>query len=131
MKFIVNTVDTFLPPSLHCNPNSGSLTVHSYSDWKHIGGMAKVHDKCDTHKLASVKYKGWCDSQIQGSVSTMINSQLKFEIERNRIVLKSLIRCAIYCARQDIGLRGHSETSQIVNNDDYQCENYEKKKNRK
>ncbi|VVC38832.1 Hypothetical protein CINCED_3A017494 [Cinara cedri] len=46
----------FLPQSQHCNPNAGNLTIHGYSDWKHIGSMAKVHDKCDTHKLALAKY---------------------------------------------------------------------------
>ena len=109
-----------LPPSQHCNPNAGNLTIHGYSDWKHIGSMAKVHDKCDTHKLALAKYKGWCNSKIQGSVTTMIDSQIRVEVAKNRTMLKSLIRCAIYCARQDIGLRGHSETteiSEIVNND--------------
>jgi len=82
--------------------------------------MAKVHDKCDTHKLALAKYKGWCNSKIQGSVTTMIDSQIRVEPARNRTMLKSLIRCVIYCARQDIGLRGHSETTKIsetVNND--------------
>ncbi|XP_022180189.1 zinc finger MYM-type protein 1-like [Myzus persicae] len=109
-----------LSPSQHCNPNAGNLTIHGYSDWKHIGSMAKVHDKCDTHKLALAKYKGWCNSKIQGSVTTMIDSQIRVEVAKNRTMLKSLIRCAIYCARQDIGLRGHSETteiSEIVNND--------------
>ncbi|CAI6371653.1 unnamed protein product [Macrosiphum euphorbiae] len=82
--------------------------------------MAKVHDKCDTHKLALAKYKGWCNSKIQGSVTTMIDSQIRVEVAKNRTMLKSLIRCAIYCARQDIGLRLHSETTEIpeiVNND--------------
>ncbi|VVC26093.1 Ribonuclease H-like domain,Domain of unknown function DUF4371 [Cinara cedri] len=82
--------------------------------------MAKVHDKCDTHKLALAKYKGWCNSKIQGSVTTMIDSQIRIEVARNRTMLESLVRCAIYCARQDIGLRGHSETteiSEVVNND--------------
>jgi len=47
-------------------------------------------------------------------------SQIRVEVAKNRTMLKSLIRCAIYCARQDIGLRGHSETTEIpeiVNND--------------
>ncbi|VVC37936.1 Ribonuclease H-like domain,Domain of unknown function DUF4371 [Cinara cedri] len=82
--------------------------------------MVKVHDKCDTHKLALAKYKGWCNSKIQGSVTTIIDSKIRVEVARNRTTLESLIRCAIYCARQDIGLRGHSETtkiSEIVNND--------------
>jgi hypothetical protein len=71
--------------------------VYGYSDWKHINGMAKVHDKCHTHKLALTKYnKGYLDSKTQGSVSIMIDSQLKIEVERNRLVLRSLIKCALY-----------------------------------
>jgi hypothetical protein len=45
--------------------------------------MAKIHGKCDTHKLAMAKYKGWCDFKIQNSVTTMIDSQIKVEFAKN------------------------------------------------
>lgn len=57
-----------LPSNQHYNPNSGNLTVNSYSDRKHISAMAKVHDK-----LALTKYKGCLDSKTQGSFSTMMS----------------------------------------------------------
>jgi hypothetical protein len=49
----------------------------------------------------------------------MIDSQIKVEFAKNWTILRSLIRCAIYCARQVVGLWRHSETtkiSKIVNN---------------
>lgn len=77
--------------------------------------MAKVHNKCDTHKLALTKYKRDLDSKTQKSISTIIDSQLKIKVEKNRLVLRSLIRFALYCVRQDIRLIGHKETSQVIN----------------
>lgn len=60
--------------------------------------MAKVHDKCDTYKLALAKHKGWCNSKIQGSVTTMIDSQIRVEVARNRTMLKHFNKvCHILC----------------------------------
>lgn len=74
--------------------------------------MLKKHEMSNAHKFSASKYKGWLDSQKTGTVSSKISEQLGQEIERNRQTLKSIIRSALFCARQNIALRAHREVKQ-------------------
>lgn len=96
------------------------LIVNGYSDCKHIGNMLEKHNSSNIHKLSLEKYKSWISAKKTGSVATKLNTQLKEDILKNREIMRSLIRCVLYCGRQDIGLRGHRETNNYIddNNDD-------------
>lgn len=80
-----------------------------YNDWKNIGKMCDKHETSNSHKMCISKYKGWIDSKKTGAVTTKINDQIAKEIEKNRECLKSIVRSALFCARQNIALRGHRE----------------------
>jgi len=53
------------------------------------------------------KYKAYKTSKTSQAVSCQVNNFTWQQILKNRDVLKSLIRMALYCARQDVSLRGH------------------------
>ncbi|XP_060845787.1 zinc finger MYM-type protein 1-like [Rhopalosiphum padi] len=78
------------------------LIVNGYSDWKHIGNMLEKHNSSNIHKLSLKKYKSWISAKKTGSVATKLNTQLKEDILKNREIMRSLIRCVLYCGRQDI-----------------------------
>lgn len=86
------------------------LVKTGYSDWKHLGSMVTRHESSNVHKACLSKYHGWKSSKKTGVVTTKINDQLTKEIQKNRDILKSVIRSIIFCGRQNIALRGHRET---------------------
>jgi len=83
------------------------LINSGYSDWKNIGKMCEKHETSNSHKVCLSKYKGWMDDQKTGAV------QVKKEIGKNWECLKSIVRSAIFCARQNIALRRHRGISDV------------------
>jgi hypothetical protein len=92
------------------------LINSGYSDWKNFGKMCDKHESSNSHKTCLSKYKGWMDSKKTGAVTTKINDQVAKEIEKNRDCLKSIVRSVLFCARQNIALRGHREVKQRLSN---------------
>ena len=93
------------------------LIVSGYSDWKNISGMTKKHNEANSHKTSFAKYQGFVTSKSVGAVTLQINSHVEENITKNRELLKSIIRSILYCARQDIGLRGHYNVNTSLNKD--------------
>lgn len=93
------------------------LIATGYNDWKNISGMAKKHNAADSHKTSLAKYQGYLSSKSVGAVTTQINCHVEENINKNRDVLKSIIRSVLYCARQDIGLRGHNVNTFVNEHD--------------
>lgn len=92
------------------------LIVSGYSDWKNISGMTKKHNEANSHKTSFAKYQGFVTSKSVGAVTLQINSHVEENITKNREILKSIIRSILYCARQDIGLRGHYNVNTDLEN---------------
>ncbi|CAI6371276.1 unnamed protein product [Macrosiphum euphorbiae] len=104
----------------HSQIEKDVLITGGYCDWKNISNMTKKHDKTTSHKNAIAKYGAWLSTKKTGSVSTQINKQVKEQVIKNRAILKSVIRCVLYCARQDIGLREHRrERKEEFNSENY------------
>lgn len=78
-----------------------------YWDWKRITDGTLKHQNSMIHKLSLEKYKAYKSSKTTGAVSCQVNSYTQQQVIKNREVLTSLIRMVLYCARQDISLRGH------------------------
>jgi len=98
------------------------LIATGYNNWKNISGMAKKHNSADSHKTSLAKYQGYISSKSIGAVTTQMNSHVEENINKNREVLKSVIRSVLYCARQDIGLRGHNNVIEYSNEDEHELE---------
>jgi len=86
----------------------------------------KKHNEANSHKTSFAKYQGFVTSKSVGAVTLQINSHVEENITKNREILKSIIRSILYCARQDIGLRGHYNVNTSLNKD---LENTEQTKN--
>ncbi|CAH1731655.1 unnamed protein product [Aphis gossypii] len=92
-----------------------------YCDWKNICNTTIKHECSNIHKMSLEKYHAYIKSKSDGAVSSQCNNYAKKQIIKNREVLTSIIRIVLYCARQDIGFRGHrSEKLQIHNIDNCQ-----------
>ncbi|XP_008179863.1 uncharacterized protein LOC103308380 [Acyrthosiphon pisum] len=77
--------------------------------------MTKIHNEANSHKTSFAKYQGFVTSKSVGAVTLQINSHVEENITKNREILKSIIRSILYCARQDIGLRGHYNVNTSLN----------------
>lgn len=51
-----------------------------------------------------------------------MNNHVEDNINKNRELLKSVIRSVLYCGRQDIGLRGHNNENTFSNEDEHDLE---------
>ncbi|KAL5236941.1 hypothetical protein ACI65C_004351 [Semiaphis heraclei] len=100
------------PPHLtvsQSHTEKDALINRGYSDWKNISNLTKKHENTSSHKNAVMKYNSWLSTKKTGSVSSQINQQVKDQIIKNRETLTSIIRCILYCSRQDIGIREHKK----------------------
>lgn len=82
--------------------------------------MTKKHDNTTLHKNALAKYSAKLSIKKTGSISNQINQKVKDQVITYRAILSSVIRCVLYCARQDIGLREHRK---INYSEEYKSEN--------
>ena len=96
-----------------------TFTVTEYRDWKHAsgkGGILTVHNKCATHVDAMA---AWAQYKLNTSHNSTIDQRMKSNraqvIKNNRHYLKALVEVVLLCAQQEIGLRGHRESSEARN----------------
>jgi hypothetical protein len=75
------------------------LIATGYNNWKNISGMAKKHNSADSHKTSLAKYQGYISSKSIGTATIQINRHVEENINKNREVLKSVIRSVLYSAR--------------------------------
>lgn len=62
------------------------------------------------------QYAAQVTADSGGSVVACLSEGMRKQVTRNRSAVSTLMRVAIFCARQGIGLRGHRESFQC--NDD-------------
>lgn len=108
------------PPHLtvsQSHTEKDALINRGYSDWKNISNLTKKHENTSSHKNAVIKYNSWLSTKKTGSVSSQINQQVKDQIIKNRETLTSIIRCILYCSRQDIGIREHKKINSTEDTD--------------
>lgn len=85
-----------------------------YRDWKHAtgkGGGLDKHHSSKNHQTALLNWSTFKDSISSGtSIASQLDSSRKEQIRKNRHYLKSLLHALMFCASQDIALRGHRES---------------------
>ena len=96
-----------------------TFTKIGFSDWKHAlgkSGAVTVHDKSLSHKKSIISWKEFTKNVERGtSVVNQIDSLHKQEVKKNRHYMKSICQVLLLCARQELSLRGHDESSQSIN----------------
>ena len=78
-------------------------------DWKNIDQKLSTHFKSSSHEDAFQKWNARKQTDKAGSVLSQLSSGLRKSTEQNRKAVQTLLRVALFCARQGIGLRGHRE----------------------
>lgn len=86
-----------------------------YRDWKHCTGKTgriMKHSISLKHKQAVASWSDFTTNQEkQTSVACVLDSKWKEEVVHNRYYLKTIIELLIFCASQEIGLRGHRKSA--------------------
>ncbi len=90
-----------------------------YSDWKHATGNRGGFQKHDISKYHQVALMNWSQYKVTVSsgmsVATRLDNARKEQITKNRHYLLSLIHALMFCATQEIALRGHRENTSSNN----------------
>ena len=96
-----------------------TFTKVGFRDWKHATGkrgMLTVHDKCSTHLKAMVAWSQYkLNAKHNTSIAERMESSRAQAISNNRHYLKALIEVILFCAVQEISLRGHTESCEAPN----------------
>lgn len=91
------------------------LALNGYRDWKHLRQACERHNACKYHLNAVEKLRGFRISQTSGSVVSQMNRDMDSLVNKNREHIKVVLDVLLFCAKQNIPLRGHRETDEAVN----------------
>lgn len=80
-------------------------------DWGNLGKYVKRHENSAEHLECKVKSENFIEiaEGKKDDVVSMSSSAYAGKIERNRGILKSILKVIVLCGRQNIALRGHTE----------------------
>ena len=72
---------------------------------------AKTHASNEYHLRAMARMKEFIDRYENPSqaVDVMMQSQLQQMMERNQLVIESLLRIVLFCGKQGLAFRGHRD----------------------
>ena len=92
---------------------AGFLVSSALKNFNKATDILKEHQRKEYHIAASVKTENCIKimQKPQKAISSIIDTQRSTLIEKNRKLLHSVISCIVYCGRQNIGLRGHIEST--------------------
>lgn len=97
----------------------GAFTRDGYTDWKHLRLSLERHQKSEHHSMSMSRFECYKGTQTsgRGNVVHQMNPDARNHdfIERNRDHLKVILDIVLFCAKQDISLRGHRETDEDLN----------------
>lgn len=90
-----------------------------FKDWKHLSQYCVKHEASRAHTTALGRYEGYRQSHKPGR-GNIINQLHKDDVnssfvQRNREHIKVVIDLVLFCAKQDIPLRGHRENQEALN----------------
>jgi len=85
-----------------------------FSNWKKFGSRMQQHIECNSHLDAVAQWQAQSEAQVMGNVTVQMSTQQKTAVLRNREAVSLITRAVLFCARQDIALRGHRESATVV-----------------
>ena len=105
---------------MHGNPKENAFTHSGFRDWKHAMGSRGIisnHDTSTLHKAAMASWNSYM--MIMNERGTSIANQLQNSrhelVKSNQHYIKSLCDIIVFCAKQDLPLRGHRESDDSLN----------------
>lgn len=81
-----------------------------YRDWKNFSNALSKHQTSHQHVSAYLRWTEFKRSQMEGTVVEKLTCGKKRQVEENRQYIKSILRCVLFCAKQNCALRGHDES---------------------
>ena len=94
------------------------FTVSGFRNWKHATGKTgslSVHDTCSSHRHAMVAWDCFKATANSGTIGDQLGNARADQVRRNRHYIKIIAAVLLLCARQDIALCGHKESSDSLN----------------
>jgi hypothetical protein len=79
------------------------------------GNKLDAHAKSNLHFTCMVKWSAYQKTIETGSVYSQISSQHSLMVESNKKYKKMLVNIVLFVSCQEIGLRGHDETKDSLN----------------
>ena len=70
----------------------------------------RKHQSRKFHKDSMPRLAALRHTKCTGTVPDQLNSQKIAAVQENRLYLKTMLKIAVLCARQDLALRGHDES---------------------
>uniref|UniRef100_A0A3B3R0H2 DUF4371 domain-containing protein n=1 Tax=Paramormyrops kingsleyae TaxID=1676925 RepID=A0A3B3R0H2_9TELE len=90
-----------------------------FVDWKHLRQACEKHQMNKPHSISLDKFQGYRANQTAGRgnvLNQMNRDAMDYSfIERNQDHLKVVLDIVLFCAKQDIPLRGHRENEDALN----------------
>ena len=100
----------------HGGGQLGKLVLTPFKDFKNAKGKNGVldkHEKCQYHIDAVLTGKAFllqCDKPSI-RIDSVLDSMSQELAASNKLALKSIVECILYCGRQGISFRGHRDDS--------------------
>ena len=88
----------------------------SFRNWKKIVEKLNRHaSECSIHLTAIEKWNSWKQSQSKGDIITQLQTHTNEVVSQQRKAVSTLSRIVLFCAKQDLALRGHRENTESDN----------------
>ena len=95
------------------------FTKMGYRDWKHAtgrSGVLQIHDGSCSHKEAMVGWTEFMKNVQHGlCIGNRLDSARSIKIKENRHYFGVIADIILFCAKQNLALRGHREGDQSLN----------------
>lgn len=95
----------------HKNQNTGKLVSEPFKKWNHAVEYFKNHDSLKYHQRCFEIYSNLKKINEKSiiSIDKILDKKKAEEVYKNRQILCSIIKTVIFCGKQGIALRGHSD----------------------
>ena len=109
MVFTVSAVHSF--QSSRCKVRITMMITKPYSNWKDAKSDVKAHSVLEYHRnaMALMTSFKWTMVNPATRISQTLSENTKQQVQRNRTLLKSIIKVVEICGRQEWALRGYRD----------------------
>ena len=97
--------------------NTGGLVQKPIADWSNCTKILTSHIHSQVHFTAAQQATSFISvcQKKQDSIAESLSKSYKEKVERNKQALLSIIKTVIFCGRQNLPMRGRTDTSATFN----------------
>ena len=108
----------YFPCQFFPNPTISTEQVFTsvgFRGWKSIRTALEKHQNGGSHTASMTYWASFRQTKYTGSIADQLDSHRRTTILENRKYLKTMLKIALLCARQEIALTGHDESDKSDN----------------